>query len=79
MCVSVLPGDIRSMPPALGQLPSGERPKVVFDASDMTFASPLDLTGATAWAARLRHEGTPVEFALPDRRRREPNTWSAWI
>jgi anti-sigma regulatory factor (Ser/Thr protein kinase) len=36
-----------------------------FDASDMTFASPLDLAGVAAWAARLRHEDNPVGFALP--------------
>jgi hypothetical protein len=38
---------------------------VVFDASEMSFASPLDLAGVAAWAVRLRHEGRPVEFVLP--------------
>jgi anti-sigma regulatory factor (Ser/Thr protein kinase) len=52
--------------PALGQVPLKERSAVVFDASGMTFASPLDLVGAAAWAAHLHHGGTPVEFALPD-------------
>ena len=36
----------------------------VFDATDMTFASPLDLAGTAAWASRLNYDGTPVEFAL---------------
>lgn len=48
----------------LGQVPPGEHPKVVFDATDMTFASPLDLAGTAAWASRLNYDGTPVEFAL---------------
>jgi len=52
--------------PALGQVPPEGRPVLIFDASDMTFASPLDLAGVAAWAARLCHDGTPVEFALPD-------------
>jgi len=51
--------------PALGQMLAGH-PGVVFDAGDMSFASPLDLAGITAWAARLRHEGTRVWFVLPD-------------
>lgn len=38
---------------------------VTFDATGLTFASPLDLTGVAAWAARMRHEGNPVSFALP--------------
>jgi hypothetical protein len=37
----------------------------IFDATDLTFASPLDLTGIAAWAARLRYEANPVTFALP--------------
>jgi hypothetical protein len=51
--------------PALGQMVAGH-PGVVFDAGDMSFASPLDLAGITAWAARLRHEGACVGFVLPD-------------
>jgi hypothetical protein len=38
---------------------------VTFDAADLSFASPLDLAGTAAWAARLRYEGNPVGFALP--------------
>jgi anti-sigma regulatory factor (Ser/Thr protein kinase) len=52
--------------PELGQGPPGEYPAVVFDATDMAFASPLDLAGTVAWASRLNHDGTSVEFALPD-------------
>jgi hypothetical protein len=51
--------------PVLGHT-FGGCPGVVFNAGDMTFASPLDLAGVAAWAARLRHEGNRVEFALPD-------------
>jgi hypothetical protein len=51
--------------PALGQMVLGRRAEVVFDATEMTFASPLDLAGVAAWAARLRHEGAGVQFALP--------------
>lgn len=51
--------------PALSRQPP-EPPGVIFDATSMTFASPLDLAGVAARAARLHHEGTPVEFALPD-------------
>lgn len=50
---------------ALGQMLAG-CPGVVFDAGDMSFASPLDLAGITAWAARLCHEGARVGFVLPD-------------
>lgn len=52
--------------PALGQVAPEGRPIFIFDASDMIFASPLDLAGVAAWAACLRHDGAPVEFALPD-------------
>lgn len=51
--------------PALAQIAAGQH-GVVFDASDMSFASPLDLAGITAWAARLRDEGSCVRFVLPD-------------
>lgn len=51
--------------PALGHGPPGQDLQVVFDASDMTFASPLDLVGTAAWAARLHHDGAAVEFTLP--------------
>jgi hypothetical protein len=51
--------------PALGQMLVGH-PGVVFDAGEMSFASPLDLAGITAWAARLRNEGVGVWFVLPD-------------
>jgi hypothetical protein len=51
--------------PALGQV-LAEDPGMVFDARDMSFASPLDLAGVMAWAARLRGEGTSVGFVLPD-------------
>jgi hypothetical protein len=40
-------------------------PCAIFDATGLTFASPLDLTGIAVWAARLRYEGNPVAFALP--------------
>jgi hypothetical protein len=42
-----------------------EHPGVTFDASEMEFASPLDLAGLAAWAARLRHEGIPVALSQP--------------
>src|ERR1051326_216302 len=37
--------------PVLGHTSAGS-PGVVFNAGDMTFASPLDLAGIAAWAAR---------------------------
>jgi hypothetical protein len=43
-----------------------EQPEVVFDAGGLDFASPLDLAGVAAWAARLRHGASYVEFVLPD-------------
>jgi hypothetical protein len=49
--------------PAIEQ-ESHELPGVTFDASEMEFASPLDLAALTAWAARLHHEGTPVVLVL---------------
>jgi hypothetical protein len=44
---------------------AAESSGAIFDATDLTFASPLDLAGVAAWAARLRYEGNPVGFALP--------------
>jgi hypothetical protein len=52
--------------PALGQEPPSGNPQVVFDASDMTFASPLDLVGTAAWSARVRYDGALVKLTLPD-------------
>lgn len=52
--------------PALGRELAGGNRGAVFDASDLTFTSPLDLVGIAAWAARLHHDGAPVEFTLPD-------------
>ena len=48
----------------IGQASSGPT-TVTFDASDMTFASPLDLAGISAWTARLRRESAAVSFVLP--------------
>jgi hypothetical protein len=45
--------------------PAAANSSAIFDATDLTFASPLDLAGVAAWAARLRHEGNPVAFTLP--------------
>jgi hypothetical protein len=52
--------------PAIGAVPSGAiGASMIIDASELTFASPLDLAGVAAWASRLRHDGHPVDFVIP--------------
>lgn len=51
--------------PATGQAPHGNM-RVILDASEMTFASPLDLAGIAALGSRLSHDGHPVTLTLPE-------------